>query len=298
MPDPSVTIARLEAFRTWLRENGRSEGTAELYVNNVRCCAAGRTMTSRLTGEGLAPKSLHTNKAALRAWAEYTDDAELAKRLAKIKLPPAERTTPKSEIPKIDWKRLAGVLRDAVANPPKGRSITGPVRAVIRIMSRRGLRCGDVLRLRRVEIVRALDTGTMSYEGKGRRRHEWATAPIKAELEVLVEIDRKWDRVEDLITRSKRTGIGKRRAAAKVVARALSRFAKEAGVEGVHPHRLRRTYATFFLRQLEGDPQALVKLQKHMGWANMNTALQYVDAVDRTELDRVGAQMVDALDED
>ena len=64
----------------------------------------------------------------------------------------------------------------------------------------------------------------------------------------------------------------------------------------MHPHRLRRTYSTHFLRRIQGDPQAIIKLQRHMGWASMATAAQYVDNVGKAELDAIGAQMLADLE--
>jgi integrase len=66
-------------------------------------------------------------------------------------------------------------------------------------------------------------------------------------------------------------------------------------IDGVHPHRLRRTYATQFVAQLAGDPRAIVSLQKHLGWQSLETAASYVDSVNKSDLDNLGGRMIDDL---
>jgi integrase len=286
----NVSETALEKFRNHLREDGRSEGTADLYVLNVRSCAGEDFLTQRLTDarHDLGAKTLHTNKAALAAWADFTGDTELKKRLDRIKLPPAIRAKAKKGLSTAEWKTLMATVKTARLEPA--------IRATILIMARRGFRIADVLRLKKREIADALRTGTLSFEGKGRRRREIDVAPIKEALELLHGERGSWAMVEDLITATTREGLHRRKMAAKRVAAALRRCAKKAKVPGVHPHRLRRTYAMRFLELFQGDPQALIKLQKHMGWANMNTALSYVDEVNLGELDAKGTEMMRMLD--
>lgn len=285
----AISEASLAKFRSHLLEEGRDEGTAELYVKNVRTCSRERFLTSRLTDSELASKTLHTNKAALSSWANFIGDADLGKRLKRIKLPPSVRAKPKQGLEQADWKRLLATVRTT--------KMDEPIRAVILIMARRGFRVADGLRLQKEEVTAALRTGILSTEGKGRKRREIDAAPIREALEILVAEKRAWKRVEDLIAHTLRTGRLRRKAAAQRVAVALRRCAKKAGITGVHPHRLRRTYALGFLRLFHGDPQALVKLQRHMGWSDMETALSYVDEVNMADLDKKGADMIRVLDE-
>lgn len=285
-----VSEDELDGFRHWLLDQGRSDGTVRLYLLNVKKCMGEADPMSRLTRSRLAAKTLHTNRAALRAWADYREDTALAQRLRRVRLPPARRARAKKELARADWQQLARCLRSS--------KMPDAVRAVITIMLRRGLRCGDVLRIRKREIADALRTGTLSYEAKGRRRLEYKAEPIRAALEELAKHPGQWECVEDLVvTRCRRDGLDRRRAAAKVVSRALARCAKAAGVAEVHPHRLRRSYATYYLEQIKNDPKALLKLQQHMGWASMATAAQYVDALSAAELDDIADQMMASLDE-
>jgi integrase len=163
------------------------------------------------------------------------------------------------------------------------------MRHVLLIMAIRGFRSGDVLRMRRTEVLRALATGKLTYEGKGRKRIEFSAEPIRDQLQALAQI-KGWERVRDLL------GTGKsRRGLSRKVWRAALRTAKGCGIPEMNPHRYRHTVATQFLAELAGDPNAIVKLQKWMAWESMGTAARYVDQISTDELDRIGAGLVKNL---
>jgi integrase len=80
------------------------------------------------------------------------------------------------------------------------------------------------------------------------------------------------------------------------VERALSTVAARLGIEDLYPHRLRRTYATEYLRALGPDSEAPIKLQQHMQWASMTTAFMYVDHPRGAALDEVAVRMLKRSD--
>lgn len=270
---------QLEAFQTWMMDRGRSEDTAKLYAANVARCLKEKSATTRLVGAGLSPNYRRLNLASLRAWARFTNDHALTDRLADLRLPPAKRVTNKVPLEVEQWRKLIKHLRSC----DKGERV---MRCVCVIMAVRGLRCGDVLRIKRTEVKHALKTGTLPFLGKGGKRHEFAAETFRPELEILASIP-NWERVSDLA--------GTMKHANQKVRRELRRHAKELAIEGTYPHQLRRTVATNFLSMLRGDPQAVVKLQQWMAWSNLNTALGYVDAVSVDELNTIGEKMVDDL---
>lgn len=272
---------RLTSYARWLEANGREARTVRQYLCCLRrCLACEDGPTGRLLDRGLAPKSRRVYLAALRSWATYAEDAGLVKRLGQIKLPPAVRVQAKVELDRDTWRRLVLHLQEQSATP---------MRSVLLIMALRGLRCGDVLRLRRRELDDALRTGTLAFEAKGGRRLEYDVGPIREHLEVLAQQRpagrASWDRVAELLAAS-------HDSATRAVRRALARYAAALQIDDLYPHRLRRTYATHYLRALDRDPQALIKLQRHLGWASMTTAAGYVDATNAEELSQVGARLV------
>lgn len=275
-----ITEKNLGKFRTWMLERGRSSDTADLYVLNLRKCSGDpKGITHRLISGDLAPNTTRTNLQALRAWATYTRDDEFMRRLADIRLAPARRIKSKLPLGADDWRKVVRHIQTCQIKPEA-------MRHVLLIMAMRGLRAGDVLRIRRSEIVRSLDTGKLSYEGKGRKRIEYSADPIMEPLRALAAI-KGWERVRDLITTSKSP-----RGAGRKVWRAAMRTASAAGIPRVNPHRYRHTFATRFLAELQGDPNAIVKLQQYMNWESIETASRYVDQVSRDELDKVGAGLI------
>lgn len=277
----------LEGFERYLHRRGRAGETIRAYKSQLRKCLERgdddltEGATARLLDKSLAPKSRRVALAALMAWGRYAKDGTLMSEISEIKLPPPMRVKPKVELNLDEWRSLLEVLQ----KPCKG--IADATRWILLIVSLRGIRIGDVLRLKRDDVLEAVKTGTLSYEAKGGRRLEYNATPIMEPLRGLAEI-RHWKTCNELVCDFDAS----ERLINIRVARALKKIAKRAKVAGVHPHRMRRTYATHFVRRLQNDPQALIKLTKHMGWTNINTAAQYVDNVNRDETDKVGDDLL------
>lgn len=269
MGDATVVSVHKNAdgFGAWLQSEGRSPLTAKLYQQLMRHGEKG------LRNDELAPKTRHTLRAALRAWAEYTEDPDLLKRVKRFKLPPAQRQAEKKPLPYEEWIRLRSEIRHLPA---------APVSWVCGMLAERGFRVGDVLRLTRNDIMHGVATGTLGFTAKQGKRLQWPTKRFHTLLENFLEVKKPWKRVEDLVTNAG----DKRKIATQRVTRVLRRAAERAGLDAayVHPHRLRRTYAMEFLKALKNDPRALFKLLDHMGWENIETAKEYVGYVEREEL--------------
>lgn len=279
-----VTPETLQTFQAWLRENGRADGTLDLYTSRLRCCARAETFTAPLVDSTLAPKTRRVTLSALRSWADFTEDTALLARLKRIRLPPAVRVKPKVELSLEVWRVVVKHLQQA--------DIAEPMRAVLLIMAKRGLRSGDVLRIRRKEVLEALRTNVLAYEGKGGKRIEYDATPILPELEALAK-ETGWGVVRELV------GGKAKKTSSNRVRNELHRQARAIKVDDLYPHRLRRTYATHFLKRLHNNPQALLMLTKHMSWSNINTAAGYVDAVSAEEMNAVGGSMIaDLLKDD
>lgn len=278
-----VTDANLERFTAWLQNRGRGDNTAKIYCSHLRNAHdAGEISTARLVGK-LSPNTKRGTKAALAAWAKFTKDGDLRDALEDVKLPPARRVTAKLPLTREQWAAYVRHLRTAKI-PHRDELI----RSIMVIIAVRGLRKSDALRITRREVSAALSTGKLSFRGKGGKRSEFAAAPIRAELEDLHARKGDWETLQDLVSPSME-------AAQNRIWRRMRILAESIEIDGVYPHRLRRTYATRFLEQLQGDPQAIIKLQKHMDWESLGTAASYADAVNTDELDVVGGRMVDEI---
>lgn len=253
-----------------------------MYEHDARS-AAEIGFRARLRDESLAPKTLHRIRAAGRQWAKFRGDAELEQALKDFKLPAARRQTVKMPIERAQLLAIVDELARA-------DYLSTPMLAVIGLMACRGFRVSDVLRMRRVELLAAFETGVLSFLAKGRRRLEFGLVPSWEQHARSLAAIEGWTRIEDLIS-PKVDEKRRRRAACKAVQRALIELAGHCDIAKMYPHRLRRTYAVEYLRQHAGDPEALLKLTQHMQWADESTALQYVNHVRGRELDAAGERI-------
>lgn len=276
----------MASFRAWLGEFGLSAGTLDVYVRDVTK-ALDVGIVPRLLDDTLAPKTKRHILAGCRHWAKYTKDQALTEALDRLRLPAARRRVAKVPLERDQLFALLDELERAAGYMPPAMV------AVIGLMATRGFRCGDVLRLRREELAAAKATGVLNYVAKGNRSLEFKVLKTyRLHLMTLARMQGDWDRVDDLIAPGG-TAAGRRTAAARAVERALVRVGIRAGITGLYPHRLRRTYAVQYLRSMPGDPEALMKLTQHMQWATMNTAMEYVDHARGSELDAVAEKMFD-----
>lgn len=286
--------AQFADFEAWLLERGLSTETVDVYVRDLetarRAGGIGRVrpgagLLARLRSDEIAPKTKRHILAAARHWADFHEDTKLGAALNRLRLPPARRVKAKVPMQRAELFALLDELRAA-------KDLNPPVRAVIGMMAARGLRLGDVLRLTRQEIDAAIATGVLAYEAKGRRRLEFKVLKTyRPFLAQLAASPGAWARVSELVSPQAKTGKRRASAASRAVERALTRLGVRAGIFGLHPHRLRRTYAVEYLRGMTGDPEAVVKLTQHMQWAEMSTALEYVDHARGDELDGVAERM-------
>jgi site-specific recombinase XerD len=268
-------------FAEWLRNRSRAENTIRQYVRDLgHCMEHPRGMLGKLRDK-LAPKTVRRTYAVLRSWAKYAADARLSAELDDVLLPPARRAHARTPMPVEDWLKLVRALPTAVDVHPVQR-------VIIEIMCMRGMRVGDVLRLRRAQIVEGLQTGVLVAEQKRRSRQEYSVGPIEPQLRRLLDWP-AWEQVVDLVLPEDSEAVDRLAAGGMAVWRGVQKVAEQAGIEAVYPHRLRRTYATEFLTEVGGN---LELLRQHMGWADLATAASYADHDRREELDEVAAGML------
>lgn len=271
-----------ESFKQWLIARGRTPETASGYASDVMAAQLhpGGPL-GRLRMRTLAPKTLRRTMASLRAYCKFTKDAVLLEQISDIRLPPPARKLVKVPLTKEQW--LAVVKEINAAD-----YLSHPERAALGIMSVRGLRVGDVLRLERAKVVEAVRTGELSYKGKGSKWIICGTKAFSAYLELFARED-DWEYVCDLISVSARGN--KMKSAGQQLSRALKTVGEHIGIsrDDMYPHRLRRTYATEFLAAVGGD---LEKLRQAMKWSDIQTAAGYADHSRTKELENIGDNLL------
>ncbi len=267
----------LEGFRRWLIDRGRADETASVYAYNVRSCLHARGgYRNRLFRETLAPATRRVNVAALRAWARFAGDESLLGELEDLRLEPPAPVVEKEPLSFEQWIKFdecLPVLEDPV------------LRAAAEMVSIRGFRVGALPSLQRRQVMAALRSGTLSFVSK-RRPQTYTAEPFRHCLEAFAAARSRWNVLADLL--SPTTAPERRHAAARQrLRRAICRVASEAGIEGMHPHRLRRTYAEAYYDEVRD----LVRLRDHMAWNSIETAARYVTRDRRAELDKIADRM-------
>lgn len=295
-----IVLEPLQYFADHLARRGASPETIEQYLHQVSRSGLddeGLPRLDRLRSRALAPKTRRLILTVFRAYARFVDTvdsgaaAAFRTELDDIRLPAAIRKKVQAPLP----RPVYDLLRERI---DETGVISEPMRAELGIMANRGLRRGDVLRVTASEVRTALRTGVLAFQAKGERRMEFGvTSAWKKYVDLLADCFEKTDRrgvgktVSSLIAKTTK-------AANMAVGRNLRRVALEiedeiedAGllISDVRPHILRRTYATEFYQACGKDP---VKLQSHMQWAQISTAMGYVDFVNREELDDVAENML------
>jgi integrase len=234
-----------------------------------------------LVRRSLAPNYRRHLAGCLRSWAKFSKDTALIERIEELKLPAAAPASAREPFSRGDWE----ALREAIL---KAGYLPEATRLVCAIIATRGIRCGDVLRLTRREVEAALETGVLAFEAKGERRMEFSARPVRRELEALAELSWR-GRVASAIC-----GTGNHETAARMVRRAFDQIADISGIDPalVYAHRFRHTYASEFLNEMQGDPEAVFKLKDQMGWANISTTQNYLRRSRQKELDEIERRLL------
>ena len=196
-------------------------------------------------------------------------------------MPPPTRKNEKIPLEHEDWQALVNLLETVKETPAV---------LVIGLMAVRGFRVGDVLRMRKTDVEKALKSKVLTFEAKGGRYLNFGVSkPVARWLRPFVDY-KGWTTIASLLAPNSDTEDKAVKAAKMQVRRLLQTLGDEVGIEGIYPHRLRRTVATYFLEKVGGD---IVKLKDWMQWQNINTVAGYVDHSRREELDLIGETLLD-----
>ena len=283
----------------WLRiEAGLSSATLEAYQRDLDCMvealeAAGVSSPGDVTARMLAdhlqslhrdrdlqPSSISRHLSTIRTFFRYL---EAEKRI--------ERNPAAPLVPPTRWKRLPGVMTPKqmrtlleAASPDSGR-LWMRDRAMLELMYAAGLRASEVGAVRFHEYKETL--GVVLVHGKGNReRLVPVGVPAREAIGKYVEhlypeLTRFDDGRDDRRLLLSNTGRPLERVAVWQIVR---RLARKAGMDNIHPHMLRHSFATHLLA---GGADLRV-VQELLGHADIATTQIYTH-VDRSRLKSVVA---------
>jgi integrase len=273
--------ADLDGFRDWLTGRLRRSNTAEAYARNVRLCfehPAGAL--GRLRDDELAPSTRRCQFAALKQYARYAGDDKLLAKLEDIRdmLPRSEPVEDRQPMDEDDWAALRDEIREATYLGPELHGACGMIMF-------RGFRVGDVCKMTRKNLRKAVGSGTLAFAAKKGRRHNYGIVSTYLwAVELLADCPGKWVQVCDLISQGDPDVVVL--SAKERIRRALRKSAKRCGVDPdeVYPHRLRHNYVLAYYRASGNDLEAT---RQHIGHSDIATTARYIRKMDRERTDAI-----------
>jgi site-specific recombinase XerD len=248
----------IEQYTRWLSQHQQPLTLDQINLVRVRAFLRDR-------GEQLQPKSLALLTTALRAFGRWLADDGIyfdgdgENVLRRLKTPRVPMQLPKPLKPE-EVERILAVVN-------KGRGFFAVRnRAIVHLLLDCGLRRGELcgLQLDDVDLMnRAVKVSWRSSKGYAER---W----VRFGRETTVVL-RRWINVRGtepgpLFLTSQRNGL-----AAKDLYDLIHALGRAAGVEKLHPHRFRHTWATTYHRTLRN----VYYLRQEGGWSNERTPLVY-----------------------
>lgn len=268
----------VEAFLEDLARAGRSPRTVEGYRRDLADFAAwiegryGEAFDPRsvlpedvrdyrqhlLTVLRSAPATVNRRLAALRSFFSFLVARQAIPSNPAARIPGVRmgRQAPQA-LPDPDLRRL---LREA-------RRSGNPLhRALVITLVHTGLRASEICALRLSDLSLSPRKGKLLVRGKGEKARE---VPLNAEAREALQ---GWLDVRPTVP-DDHLFIGRRGPLTPAgVWRIVVDLARKAGLEGVHPHVLRHTFATRLLREAGAD---LVTVAELLGHSSLHTAARY-----------------------
>lgn len=257
----------IKRYRACLMVDGKSESTIYQYTRSVRklielipkpVTEMGaydiRFFLASEQERGIAARTRENQRANLSTFFQWmTDDDIIPKnpisKLKSIKYPD-EVKLPFSEV-EID------ALRGGC------RSLKD--RAIVEMLLSTGVRVSELSQME-VQDVNTSDLSVHVIHGKGAKERMTYTTPVSIR-HLQAYIKNRPDTGPALFYNNKHE-----RLASGGIGHILKEIAKRAGVNNVHPHRFRRTFATNLARR----GMDIQEIQKLLGHSNINTTMQYV----------------------
>lgn len=290
---------RIAEFERWLTKDGLEPRTCRTYANSVAAALkAHKTEPWKvLASEKTARKTKIVIKAALRKWAEFSEDEALADALTTRAV--KKMLTIRGSSAPTQRKHLTPENVNAVLKVLEGyRDDEDAPRWLwpcLSLMIKLGLRSGvDLTWIRKTDVEAALKSGSdqLVIWSKRNKQRPIPVGPVQAELKALVAMG-GWDMVCDLISPR---GAPERRhdAAYEVIRRTLKGVAEEAGLDpaDIHTHGFRHAAA----QRLWNKTKDILKVRDLLGHNDIATTQLYLGEKRISEIGSDVGEMYDTED--
>lgn len=257
----------LKRYVACLRVSGKSENTVKQYISTctrladlIRRPFTEMTATDiwfylgELKAKGNQNRSIENQRANLSAFFQWMFVEELISKNPCMKVKPI-KIEDKVRLPftSVQLDKLRSGCKDARQ------------RAMVEVLVSSGVRCAEFCNLKISDVDLRSRTILVRNGKGGKDRKTFMSDLAAAHLEKYLA-ERKDDRPELFLSNYKKA------YTQKGVDRQLKNVAKRAGVDNVHPHRFRRTFAT----SLYNRGMDIHEVQRLMGHSNINTTLGYI----------------------
>lgn len=257
----------IRKYSACLMVDGKSSKTIEAYARQIR--KFGEFIGQPLTEigiydiryflacekeRGVSDRTLENTRSYISAFYQWMAAEEIIHKNPCTNLKP---------IKYVDKERMAfsAVELDALRHACK----TKKERALIEMLISTGVRVSELAEMD-VQDVNMADLSVHIRHGKGgKERVSYTTEVCKLHLQKYL-LSRK-DRMTALFCNR-----AMERITASGIRFILKEIGKRAGVDNVHPHRFRRTFAT----SLAARGMAVQDIQRLLGHSNINTTMQYI----------------------
>ena len=257
----------LKRYQACLIVDGKSQNTVRQYANTIRKLSdvLNRPFTEMGTYDiryflameqerGISNRTLENTRAYISSFFQWMTDDELIPKNPAAKIKPIKYTEEVREpFSEVELDALRGGCRSTKE------------RALIEMLLSTGVRVSE-LALMEVKDVNLENLSVHVIHGKGSKERITYTTPVAAKHLIAYLKQRKED--GPALFYNKDHGP----LCAGGIRKALNVIAKRSGVDHVHPHRFRRTFAT----NLAKRGMDIQEIQRLLGHSNINTTMVYV----------------------
>ena len=204
---------------------------------------------------GLSNSTLETMRSELSAFFQWMTDDEIIQKNPLAKIKPIK-------VPKEIRKAFSDVEMDALRSACKSVK----ERALVEFLVSTGVRVSELTGMK-VEDVNLENLSVHVVNGKGSKERMTYTTPVAAKHLIAYLRSRK-EKGSIMLFCNREGG----KLSTRWIQLLLKKIGARAGVENVHPHRFRRTFAT----SLSKRGMEIQEIQKLLGHSNINTTMIYV----------------------
>jgi len=268
VPQDDVNERLIRRYRACMAVDGKSPKTIKQYERTLKKLSdmIRKPFTEMGTYDvrfflatekerGLANVSLETQRSYLSAFFQWLTDDEVIPRNPIGKLKPIKCK-----------KEIKTAFSDVELDAIRGACKTTKERAIVEMLLSTGVRVSELTGMK-VEDINFSNLSVHVVHGKGNQERLTYTTPVAAKYLLAYLNGRKEENSDVLFCNMYHEQI--RPGGINTI---LKTIGKRAGVENVHPHRFRRTFAT----NLAKRGMEIQEIQRLLGHANLNTTMIYV----------------------